>query len=57
MRDEATDLKDIAIKNLQEENQNLHTKCKEMERKIMKLETSHNSLTQHRRPNNIVLVQ
>ena len=43
LRDEILNLKDIGIKNLQEENQKLCIKCEKMESKINRLEISHNS--------------
>ena len=43
LRDEILNLKDIGIKNLQEENQKLCIKCEKMESKIIRLEISHNS--------------
>ena len=55
LKNEIRNLKDIVIKYLQEENQNLRQKCNKLEAKIVKLETEQNSLAQYGRRNNIVI--
>ena len=54
LKDEISNLKDIVIKHLQEENQNLWQKCNKLEEKIVKLESEQNSLAQYGRRNNII---
>ena len=46
-------LKDVIIKNLQEENQSLRKKVSDLESKVISLESDHNSLEQYGRRNNI----
>ena len=55
LKDEINNLKDTAIKCLQEENQTLRQKCKKLKAKIVKLETQQNSLAQYGRRNNTVI--
>ena len=50
---EKLNLKDVIIKNLQEENQSLRKKVSDLESKVISLESDHNSLEQYGRRNNI----
>ena len=55
LQDEITKLKDIIIKNLQEDNKRLRSRCSNLENKLVSLETSINALEQYGRRNNLVL--
>ena len=50
---ELLNLKDVIIKNLQVENERLRKKVNVLEKKILTLESEHNSLEQYGRRNNI----
>ena len=50
---EILNLKDVIIKNLQDENQRLVKKVSDLESKVILLESDHNSLEQYGRRNNI----
>ena len=54
-RDEITNLKDIVIKKLQENNERLKSRCSNLENKLVSLETLINALEQYRRRKNLVL--
>ena len=54
LRDEILNLKDVAIKRLQEENEKLHNKCNKLAGKVVSLEKEINSLNQYGRRNNIL---
>ena len=53
-RDEVTNLKDVIIKRLQEENDLLRARCSKLENKVIDLESSINHIEQYGRRNNIV---
>ena len=55
LRDEFLNLKDIAIKKLQDKNTRLQSQCKSLEDKVACLEENLNSLDQYGRRNNTVL--
>ena len=44
LKSEISNLKDIIIKRLQDENQKLQEKCKRLEQKVIKVETDVNAL-------------
>ena len=46
--------KDMAMKNLQDENSRLKEKCEKLESRVVKLESNHNDLAQYGRRNNVV---
>ena len=50
---EILNLKDIIIKNIQDENQRLRKKVSDLESKVISLENDHNSLKQYGRRNNL----
>ena len=50
---EILNLKDVIIKNLQDENQRLRKKVSDLESKVISLESDHNSLEQYGWRNNI----
>ena len=50
---EKLNLKDVIIKDLQDENQRLRKKVADLESKVISLESDHNSLEQYGRRNNI----
>ena len=52
-KDEVINLKDIIIKNLQDENKPLKTKVNVLENKITDLEIQNNNLDQYSRRNNV----
>ena len=54
-QDEITDLKDIIIKKLQEDNVRLRTRCSKLQNKLVSLAISANALEQYGRRNNLVL--
>ena len=54
LKNEISNLKDIIIKRLQDENQRLQEKCKKLEEKVINVESDVNSLNQYDRRNNIV---
>ena len=54
LKNEISNLKDIIIKRLQDENQRLQEKCKKLEEKVINVESDVNSLNQNGRRNNIV---
>ena len=54
LKDEIVNLKDIVIKNLQEENARLKVKFEKLENRVAILESNHNDLAQYGRCNNIV---
>lgn len=54
LKNEISNLKDIIIKRLQDENQRLQEKCKKLEEKVINVESDVNSLNQYGRRNNIV---
>ena len=54
-QDEITDLKDIIIKKLQEDNVRLRTRCSKLQNKLVSLAISANGLEQYGRRNNLVL--
>ena len=54
LKDEIINLKDIVIKNLQDENAWLKEKCEKLENRVAILESNHNDLVQYGRCNNIV---
>ena len=47
LKDEVINLKDIVIKNLQEENKRLKTKVNVLENKIIDLKIQNNNVDQH----------
>ena len=53
LKDEVINLKDIIIKNLQDENKRLKTKENVLENKIIDLEIQNNNLDQYSRRNNV----
>ena len=53
LKDEVINLKDIIIKNLQDENKRLKTKVNALENKIFDLEIQNNNVDQYSRRNNI----
>ena len=55
LKGEVLNLKDIVVKNLQEDNAKLHAKCNYLEKKVVSLETKLNHLDQYGRRNNLVL--
>ena len=55
LKDEVLNLKDIVIKNLQEDNARLHAKCNYLEKTVVSLETKLTHLDQYGRQNNLVL--
>ena len=54
LKDEIINLKDIVIKNLQDENARLKEKCEKLENRVAILESNHNDLAQYGRRNNVV---
>ena len=54
LKDEIINLKDIVIKNLQDENARLKVKCEKLENRVAILESNHDDLVQYGRCNNIV---
>ena len=54
LKDEIINLKDIVIKNLQDENTRLKVKCAKLENRVNILESNHNDLAQYGRCNNVV---
>ena len=54
LKDEIINLKDIVIKNLQEENTRLTEKLEKLENRIAILQLNHNDLAQYGRRNNVV---
>ena len=55
LEDEMSNLKEIAIKYLQNENEKLWEKCERLERHCAKYESDHNALAQYGRWSNVVL--
>ena len=55
MKDEFSNMKDVIIKRLQEENELLQSRCSELENKIVSLEQSNNQVEQYGRRNSIVI--
>ena len=55
LNEEIVNLKDIVIKQLQDENEKLWVKCSTLENKVVNLEQNLNSLGQYDRRNNLVL--
>ena len=55
LKDENLNLKEIVIKNLQIENEELWQKCKQLERLCKKDESDHNGLAKYGHQNNIIL--
>ena len=55
LKDEILDLKEIVIKNLQNENEKLQQKCERLERHCAKYEPDHNALAQNGHQNNVIL--
>ena len=55
LRDEITNLKDIIIKKLQDDNERFRTRCSKLENKLVSLETSTNAFEEYGRRNNLVL--
>ena len=53
LKDEVINLKDIIIKNLQDENKRLKTKVNALENKIIDLEIQNNNVDQYSHRNNI----
>ena len=47
-------MKDIVIKNLQDENARLKVKCEKLENRVSILDSNHNDLAQYGRRNNVV---
>ena len=56
LKDEVINLKDIIIKNLQDENKRLKTKVNVLENKIIDLEIQNNNLDQYSRRNNVEIL-
>ena len=54
LKDEIINMKDIVIKNLQEENARLKVKFEKLENRVAILESNHNDLVQYGRRNNVV---
>ena len=54
LKEEIINLKDIAIKNLQDENTRLKVKCAKPENRVAILESNHNDLAQYGRRNNVI---
>ena len=54
LKDEIINLKDIVIKNLQDENARLKEKCEKLENRVAILESNHNDLAQHGRWKTVV---
>ena len=54
LKDEIVNLKDIVIKNLQEENARLKVKFEKLENRVAILESNHNDLAQYGRWNSVV---
>ena len=55
LKDEIPNLKEIVIKNLQNENEKLRQKCERLDRRCAKYESDHNALAQYGRRSNVVL--
>ena len=55
LKDKIINLKEIVIRNLQDENEKLRRRCKRLEKRCLKYKSDHNTLTQYGRRNNIVL--
>ena len=55
LNEEIVNLKDIVIKQLQDENEKLWVKCSTLENKVVNLKQNLNSLGQYDRRNNLVL--
>ena len=55
LKDEIINLKEIVIRNLQDENENLRRWCERLEKWCSKYESDHNALTQYGRRNNATL--
>ena len=55
LNEEIVNLKDIVIKQFQDENEKLWVKCSTLENKVVNLEQNLNSLGQYDRRNNLVL--
>ena len=55
LKDEILNLKEIVIKNFQNENEKFRQKCKWLERPCAKYESDHNALAQYGHRNNVVL--
>ena len=56
LKDKIINLKDMVIKNLQDENARLQGKCEKLENRIAILESNHNDLAQYGRQNNAVFI-
>ena len=54
LKDEIINLKDIVIKNLQDENARLKVKFEKLENRVAMLESNHNDLALYGRRNNVV---
>ena len=55
MKDEFLNIKDVIIKQLQEENELLCSRCSKLENKVVSLEQLVNQVKQYGRRNNIVI--
>ena len=55
MKYDFLNMKDVIIKRLQDENELLHSKCSNLEDKVVSLESSVNQVEQYWRRNNIVV--
>ena len=55
LKDEIINLKEIVIRNLQDENEKLRCRCERLEKQCSKYESDHNALAQYGWWNNIVL--
>ena len=55
LKDEILNLREIVIKNLQNENEKLRQKCEQLERQCAKYKSNHNALAQYGHQNNVGL--
>ena len=55
LKDEIINLKEIVIRNLQDENGKLRRSCDRLEKQCSKYESDHKSLAQYGRRNNVIL--
>ena len=55
LKDEIISLKETVIKRLQEENERLSDKCKQLENRVAFIELSHDALEQYDRRNNLAI--
>ena len=53
LKDEIINLKEIVIRNLQDENEKLRYRCERLEKRCLKYKSDHNALAQYGRQNNV----